>query len=396
MRTARRYLAREIYRSSAVVLLALVGLFIFFALIEGLDKVGTRLTLLNLFYLQFLNLPTHLYELLPIGLLIGAVLALAGLAQRNELTILRTAGVSGLKLLGTLWIITIPLVLGAFVLSEFITPAAELRASESRLTLLGRADGGRLESGYWFKEADQQGVTRVINIHKLTGKGAVEGVVLYEMDAGQELLNMIQAASGEFSEGSLIMRHVTETRIDPHYPEALVDAREHESPLATVSQRPELSIQTSLTPERLIARVLTPERMSISDLTDYIDYLETNHLQTDRQVVALWRKLAYPFTLFVMMTIAAPIGFMQTRRGGVGPKVFTGIILGVGFFMLNQLALNAGMLGNWAPWTTALVPNLISLAIALAATIAIDHRHALAGLVQRRRPMAGPSGAVAP
>src|SRR5690606_29623883 len=155
---------------------------------------------------QLLNLPTHLYELLPIGLLIGAVLALAGLAQRNELTILRAAGVSGLKLLGALWIITIPLVLGAFVLSEFITPAAELRASESRLTLLGRADGGRLESGYWFKEADQHEVTRVINIHRLTGKGAVEGVVLYEMDAGQELLNMTQAASGEFSEGSLILR----------------------------------------------------------------------------------------------------------------------------------------------------------------------------------------------
>lgn len=396
MRTARRYLAREIYRSSAVVLLALVGLFIFFALIEGLDKVGTRLTLLNLFYLQFLNLPTHLYELLPIGLLIGAVLALAGLAQRNELTILRCAGVSGLKLLGSLWIITIPLVLGAFVLSEFITPAAELRASESRLTLLGRADGGRLESGYWFKEAGDKGVTRVINIHRLTGKGSVEGIVLYEMNAGQELLGMTEATAGEFNDGSLILRDVRETRIDPHYPEALADAREHAQPLASITQRPELSIETSLTPERLIARVLTPERMSITDLTDYIHYLETNHLQTDRQVVALWRKLAYPFTLFVMITIAAPIGFMQTRRGGVGPKVFTGIILGVGFFMLNQLALNAGMLGNWPPWTTALIPNLISLAIALAAIIAMEHRHALTGLLQRRRATSRPSAAAAP
>lgn len=41
MRTTRRYLAKEIYRSSAVVLIALLGLFTFFALIEELDKVGT-------------------------------------------------------------------------------------------------------------------------------------------------------------------------------------------------------------------------------------------------------------------------------------------------------------------------------------------------------------------
>ena len=60
---------------------------------------------------------------------------------------------------------------------------------------------------------------------------------------------------------------------------------------------------------------------------DYIDYLNRNQLQADRQIVAIWRKLAYPFTLIVMLTIAAPISFMQTRRGGVGAKVFLGILL---------------------------------------------------------------------
>ena len=40
MRTARRYLAREIYRSCAVVLLALLGLFTFFAMVDDLDNVG--------------------------------------------------------------------------------------------------------------------------------------------------------------------------------------------------------------------------------------------------------------------------------------------------------------------------------------------------------------------
>ena len=62
----------------------------------------------------------------------------------------------------------------------------------------------------------------------------------------------------------------------------------------------------------------------------------------------------------------------------------------------NQLALNAGMLGNWPPWTTALIPNLISLAIALAAIIAMEHRHALTGLLQRRRATSRPSAAAAP
>src|SRR5690606_17692497 len=136
----------------------------------------------------------------------------------------------------------------------------------------------------------------------------------------------------------------------------------------------------------LIARILTPERMSISVLLDYIDYLSRNHLQTERQIVALWRKLAYPFTLFVMITIAAPISFMQTRRGGVGGKVFAGILLGVGFFMLNQLALNLGMLSRWAPWVTALVPNLRALALAFGALLLMENKHRLQTFNRTRRP----------
>ncbi|MFT0533217.1 LPS export ABC transporter permease LptG [Castellaniella hirudinis] len=379
MRTARHYLAQEIYRSTLVVLVALVGLFMFFALIEGLDKVGDHLSLANLLYLQALDMPNHLYELLPIGLLIGAVLALAGLAQRNELTILRASGVSGLKLLGTLWLIAIPLVAGAYILSEYITPAAELHGSESRLALLGRTDGGRLSSGYWFKEADpDSGGTRVINIHRLDGKGRVQGVVLYEFRPDDTLRAYVQAERGRFDQGRLVLDQLTETRIHPQSANALSDAQAPKSPIAQVTRLAQRSIPTSLTSERLIARVLTPERMAITDLLDYIQYLENNHLQTDRQEVALWRKLAYPFTLLVMMTIATPIGFMQTRRGGVGAKVFLGIILGVGFFMLNQLALNAGMLGDWPPWATALVPSLLGLGVAFLVLLLMEHRHPLA------------------
>ena len=385
MRTARRYIAREIYRSTAIILVALVGLFMFFALIEGLDQVGERLTLLDLFYLQSLDLPSHLYELLPIGLLIGSVLALAGLAQRHELTILRASGVSGLRLLVTLWLITIPLVIGAFILSEYITPAAELQGSESRLALLGSANDGRLASGYWFKESDSEGGDRIINILSLSGQGRVTGITLYEFNRNDTLRSFTQAKSGQFIQGKLDLRDLTETHIQPESTRALENAHIPTAPITEVVHLPERQITTTLTPERLIARILTPERMSIADLLDYIHYLKANHLQTDRQEVALWRKIAYPFTLLVMMTIAAPIGFMQTRRGGIGPKVFLGIILGVGFFMLNQLALNAGMLGNWPPWATALVPSLAGLALALTALLMMEHRHHLSLWLRQRR-----------
>ncbi|MDO8695303.1 MAG: LPS export ABC transporter permease LptG [Sheuella sp.] len=378
MRTARRYLAREIFRSTSVVVIALLGLFTFFTVVDELDTVGEKFPLTALFYLQMLAMPTRLYDLLPIGLLIGAILALAGLAQRNELVIFRVSGISGMGLIRMLWTIAIPLIAGALLLSEVLTPYAETKSSEANLLLRGRVEGGMLATGYWFKEPTSTGGMRVINIGKLQSSGNVVNLRIFEYSDGVTLVSMSQADAGRFVDGKLVMKNVTENKISPAAKNALADAKIDDEPLMAVQRFPERTVETTLTAERLVARILTPERMSLLALHDYIDYLHKNQLQSDRQVVAVWRKLAYPFTLIVMLTIAAPISFMQTRRGGVGAKVFIGILMGTGFFMINQLALNVGLLYKWPPVVTALMPNILAMLIALGCVWLMENRNALA------------------
>jgi lipopolysaccharide export system permease protein len=378
MRTARRYIAREIYRSTSVVLIALLGLFTFFTLVDELDTVGDKFPLTALFYLQLLSVPTRLYDLLPIGVLIGAILALSGLAQRNELVILRVSGVSGFGLLKMLWTVSLPIIFGALILSEFLTPMAEIKSSETNLLMRGKVEGGRLASGYWFKEPTPNGGTRIINVGNLLSSGNVANLRVYEFPDGRTLSLVAQSEAGRFVDGKLVMQKVTENHIAPSLEQTLADAQVSKTPSATVTQSVERSFDTSLTAERLIARILTPERMSFFALRDYIEYLNRNQLQADRQIVAMWRKLASPFTLLVMLTIAAPISFMQTRRGGVGAKVFLGILLGTGFFMINQLALNVSLLYQWSPVVTALLPNIGAMILALTAVFTMENRNAIA------------------
>src|SRR5690606_26568038 len=180
--------------------------------------------------------------------------------------------------------VTIPLVIGAFFLSEVVTPAAEIKSSEASLYLLGKSDGSRLNSGYWFKEAAPDKGTRIINISQLKSNGNVGDVTLYEFNRNQELLAMSQAKEGHFTKGTLVLSEVTQTRIDALAVSALSDPHQPQPPLTHIQSLPTRVLQTSLTPDRLIARILTPERMSLLDLSDYIDYLESNQLQTERQV----------------------------------------------------------------------------------------------------------------
>lgn len=375
MKTARRYIASEIYRSTIAVTLVLVGLFMFFDMIENLDNLNERFTFGTLLLLQLMQIPTRLYDLLPIALLIGAIIALAGLAQRNELVVLRVSGISSRRLLGMLWMGTIPIMVFALLLSEGVTPYAESQTGQLNLQLLGKSSGARMNSGYWFREPTDNGALRVINISRISSEREVENIRIYNFDAEGKFKELIHAQRGLFQHQELQLTQAKLIRTDFDLETALMDPAAPLTPLSTQTMLDSYTISTSLTQARLLASELQPDRMSIMGLLDYIQYLEDNHLQSNRQVVALWRKGVYPFTLLVMITLAAPISFMQTRKGGAGLKVFGGILIGVVFFMINQLALNLGMLNNLPPWLTALAPNTIALVIASLALYLIERKN---------------------
>src|SRR5690606_35902329 len=147
----------------------------------------------------------------------------------------------------------------------------------------------------------------------------------------QSLIRLVRAEEGRFETDALQLTGVTLNEIAPGAVRALADAQPTTQKPVQVGHETERVIDTSLTPELLLARVLTPERMSMLNRRRYIDSLNDNNLAHDTQVVAMWPKMIYPFTLLIMIAIAAPISLMQSRRGGVGSKVFAGILAGVGF-----------------------------------------------------------------
>ena len=73
----------------------------------------------------------------------------------------------------------------------------------------------------------------------------------------------------------------------------------------------------------------------------------------------------HPAAVLVMMALASPFAYIHTRSGSVGVKVFSGIMLGIVFHMLNSLFSHLGLLHNWSPLFSALLPSAVFLSAAL-------------------------------
>jgi lipopolysaccharide export system permease protein len=128
-----------------------------------------------------------------------------------------------------------------------------------------------------------------------------------------------------------------------------------------------LQIRSEITPDILSVMLADPKLMSALDLAQYSHHLKKNQQRSEQYDIALWTKLLYPLTPLVMMVLALPFAYLQVRSGGLSLKVFVGIMIGMGFHLMNSLFSHIGLLNTWPPLMTAALPSVLFLFAAIAA-----------------------------
>jgi len=362
------------------VLFALLALFSFFELINQLDDVGRAgYQLREVFIYVLLSLPTRTYELMPIAALIGTIYALSKLASNSEFTIMRVSGMSTRRLAYAVLSVGVVIVFITYALGELLAPPAERLARQSKLVATGSTVAQQFRSGVWVRDAlkDADGQIqrlRFINVARVNPDISIEGWRVFEFDREFRLRSISRAAEGRFVDDPANrgwrLTNVVETRLPVIDPADMAP-----SPLRTeIVREPERLWVSELRPEIFGVLLVQPERMAALDLAQYIDHLVENHQQTDRYEIALWNKVFYPIAVLVMMVLALPFAYLHVRAGSVSFKIFTGVMIGVLFYMLNKLFAHLGLLNTWPPVVIAALPSLVVLSVALSALYWIERR----------------------
>ena len=124
---------------------------------------------------------------------------------------------------------------------------------------------------------------------------------------------------------------------------------------------------TEISAEMVSVALLKPDRMGTLDLFQYIQHLEANGQSSQRYEIEFWRKVFYPLSCTVMVVLALPFAYLHFRSGGITTYVFGGVLIGISFFLLNNVFGYIGNLQNWRPWLTAAAPGLIYTLFSLGA-----------------------------
>jgi lipopolysaccharide export system permease protein len=381
MKTVRRLLYSQILMAVLYVTVGFLALFFFFDLVEELQHVTRGASGYRINYAVWtcvLNLPIHLYDVFPITLLIGAITAMARLAQSSEYTILRTAGLGPGRALGLLGILGLAAMVLTFALGEWAAPWAEhqmavhkARFRQGQVLSLGRG-------GAWIRESagmdGTPGHQITVNVGAALGDNRFQAVRIFEFDPQGHLVRRLSAreatvkASAQDSQGRAhwLLQGVDDTRLrggnDASAEMAGTALIEHQS-------MPSMAWVSQMSPQVVSASVLPIDTMSILALWRYMHHLESNDQAAQKYELQFWKKAFAPLGCLVMISLALPFAYLQARSGGMTLKIFGGVMLGISYVLVNHITSHLGLLHHWQPWLAASVPSLAYTLLALSAFV---------------------------
>jgi lipopolysaccharide export system permease protein len=352
MRVLDRYIIKTILGSVALVAAVLAALLAMFLLIGEQGNVGTgHYGGFQALRYALLTLPESLFQLLPIAALMGSLLGMGTLAGNSELTIMRASGVSIVRIGYSVFLAGACIFVLTVIIGEFIAPplgqmARAQRAFDrySNISYAGRG-GAWVRDGNLILKAEQQ-----------SGDGAFGGFTVFDVSAANRLLAVGRAVSAsQDAARGWTLRDYAQSRFAEHG--------------VAISRESQHVLDTRVTAAFLGVASTDPIDLSMRELHRSIRYLRSNHQATRPYRFAFWARAARAAAIPFAVLLALPFLFGSLRASGNGARATLGLVLGLGYFILQRMVESGTIAFSLDPMLLAWLPTIV-LAVAVASLIA--------------------------
>ncbi len=350
---ADRHIGRTAIAGMALALAVLVALDAIFTLIAELGDVGRGgYSAANALQFTLLVTPQHAVNLFPTAAVVGALLGVGGMAASGEVVAYRTVGLSRLRIALAVVLAGAVLMIPMLLVSELVGPAGERLAKSMRLRLQTEGVALSSDAGLWVRDGQ-----RVIHARRplVPNSDPTEPVLLADIDVFEfeqgRLQQATHARTATYSNGEWVLEDLRRSM--------LRDGR-------VITEKPASESWGSLiSPNQIRAAISRPQSLPIHELRPYVEYLEKNDLNARPYLAAMWARLAYPWSTLIIIFAATPFLFHGVRAGTLGGRLFVGMLLGLGFYLLNRWAGSLAQVYDISPAVAAMTPSGVFAALTL-------------------------------
>lgn len=348
MKILDRYLGSIILQYTVLVMMVLLGLFTFVAFLDQLSSIGKgSYGLIDAIAYIILIIPRTIYDLFPMAALLGTIIGLSLLASDSELIVMRASGVSMLQITSAALKMGGIFVIAAILMGELVSPYTETQAQRGRSEALQEDIKQGTNFGLWMRDAQTY-----VNIEEVLPDLTLLRLKVYEFDPDRKLRSLVRAKRATFQGDYWLLHRVRQTLVTP-------DGKAER--VATKAAKWESKVN----PQILSVFLIKPDQLSFMQLSSYISHLNENQQKTAPYELAFWNKIMLPLSTAVMVILAIPFVFTNVRSGALGRNLFVGIMLGIGFYVVNKGFGYVVLANGMSPLVGATVPVIVFLGLAM-------------------------------
>lgn len=343
-----RYIARHVIIMILIVALALLGLDIFFSLVNELKALGRgAYTLSAAATFLLLTSPTRLYAMFPWAALIGTLICMGMLANHRELVVMRTAGISVARITWSVVKSAIFLTIIIVIIGEGLAPLGERLAQAKRTLALSGGQSIQTAYGMWVRQGSE-----FIHIQNIRANGELAFVTRYQFDDNRKLKEVSIAQTAVKEEDGWHLYDIKGTRF-----------------LGKKTQT--IQEKTQIIPQLIDKQILEtaavkhPERLSLPILWKTIKQRSKNELNAQAYELAFWNKVFQPLLIVLMVFLAVPFVFGPLRSVSMGFRILVGIFVAYLFHTINGLFAPLAMVYRVPPLIAVVIPLIIFACIGI-------------------------------
>ena len=342
----RAYIWRSILATTAAVLGVVIAVQVLLELIHQLNSIGQhQYGLLQAFIFVIFHLPGDMYRLFPMVGFLGALLAMGRLASSSELTVIRAAGISKTAIVRMVVSVAVLMMVVVTLVGEVAAPWLESRASALRDRSLDHVVG-LVGSSTWLHDKN-----RFIYIADVAATDNLKDITVFRFDKKQNLLSQSHASGARLIEGQWLLQDVNTTNILAHK--------------TVLTSQKTLPLHSHFDPVYQYKAKNSSSGKSLLALYKNIMYLHRMGLSSGGYQFSFWQRILQPLTTIIMIALGVPFVFGSMRNTAASSRIVLGILMGFGFYMLNQFFGPLTLLYQFPPFLAAASPALLFLAIYL-------------------------------
>ena len=344
-----RYILREYAK---IFLMCFSGLMTIYLVIDFFEKVRRFLkfdaNMIDVLAYFALKTPAISFQITPLAILMATLLTLGLLSRSNEITAMRSCGIS------LTWIASPFLIFASFVslillsFSSTVTPLASEKAEQIRLVRIEKKPAPMAVKAPrpWIRIGSDS-LMHVAEVE--IGGATLHQVHLYHFQNGFRLDRMTEAATATYTPDGWLLTKGNQRRFHPDGSVALVE----------FGQQP---VELSLIPDDFSTWLAgDSETMTVRDIRGYISRFKNEGSSFARLLTDYYGRLAFPFVAVIMVIVGLALSLRRSgvRGGTMAVGIGQAFVVGFCYWTTHSIAIALGRGGLLAPMLAGWIANLL-------------------------------------